>query len=103
VIAAISSKQDVIFSKYKKGYLNSEETIKFIRFLKRSNAGKKIALFLDNCSTHTAKKVKEYLAFKRIPFIYNLAYSPRFNGIERLWAQMKQRFRDVLATLKMRS
>ena len=75
----------------------------FIRFLKRSNAGKKIALFLDNCSIHTAKKVKEYLEFKKIPYVYNLPYSPRFNGIERLWAQMKMRFRDKLATLKVNS
>ena len=50
VIAAISSQQEKIYSKYKKGYLNSDETIMFIRFLKRSNAGKKITLFLDNCS-----------------------------------------------------
>jgi transposase len=100
VIAAISTKQNVIFSKYKKGYLNSEDTIKFIRYLKRSNAGKKIALFLDNCSIHTAKKVKEFLNFKKIPFIFNLPYAPRFNGIERLWAQMKKRFRDDLAKLK---
>ncbi len=57
MIAAISSQQEKIYSKYKKGYLNSDETIMFIRFLKRSNAGKKIALFLDNCSIHTAKKV----------------------------------------------
>lgn len=75
--------------------------IKFIRFLKRSNAGKKIALFLDNCSIHKAKKVKEYLEFKKIPYVYNLAYSPRFNGIERLWAQMKLKFRDKLAKLKL--
>ena len=57
MIAAISSQQEKIYSKYKKGFLNSDETIMFIRFLKRSNAGKKIALFLDNCSIHTAKKV----------------------------------------------
>ena len=36
-----------------------------------------------------------------IPYAYNLAYSPRFNGIERLWAQMKIRFRDKLANLKV--
>jgi transposase len=100
VVAAISTKQNLIFSKYKKGYFNSEDMIKFIRFLKRQNAGKKIALFLDNCSIHKSKKVKEYLAYSKIPFVYNLAYAPRFNGIERLWAQMKLKFRDKLATFK---
>jgi transposase len=79
------------------------EMIKFIRFQKRSNAGEKIALSLDNCSIHKSKKVKEYLEDMKIPYVYNLAYSPRFNGIERLWAQMKLKFRDNLAKLKMKN
>ena len=75
--------------------------IKFIKFLKRSNAGKKIALFLDNCSIHIANKVQKYLKDMKIPYVYNLPYSPRFNGIERLWAQMKFRFRNQLANFKV--
>ena len=70
--------------------------------MKRQNAGRKMALFFDNCSTHTSKKVKEYLESQRIPFAYNLPYAPRMNGIERLWAQMKWRFRDKLAILKVK-
>ena len=45
--------------------------------------------------------MKEYLEYQSIPYAYNLPYAPRYNGIERLWAQMKWRFRDQLATLKV--
>ncbi len=57
--------------------------------IKRDNCGKKIAILLDNCSVHKAKRVREFAIGKKIELVYNIPYSPQYNGIEKLWALMK--------------
>ena len=50
--------------------------IEFLRFLKRYNCGKKIALFLDIYSAHKFKEVKDYCEKAKIPVTYNISYCP---------------------------
>ena len=70
--------------------------------IKRDNCGKKIAILLDNCSVHKAKRVREFAIGKKIELVYYKPYSPQYNGIDKLWALMKQMFRKQLTYMKIR-
>jgi transposase len=63
--------------------------LEFLKILKRQNCGKQIAIFLDNCSVHKTNKVKQFAIDNKIEMVFNIAYCPWFNGIEKVWAVMK--------------
>ena len=50
-------------------------------------------LFLDNCRVHHSKKVTKFLLENEINVIFNVAYAPEYNPIERVWAQLKAQFK----------
>lgn len=50
-------------------------------------------LFLDNCSVHHSKKVTKYLDDHNIKAIFNIAYCPQFNPIERVWSVAKNYYK----------
>ena len=54
------------------------------------------ALILDNASIHKTKVVREYCTQKQIKIIWNVPYSPWFNGIEEVWSLIKRDFRKSL-------
>lgn len=70
---------------------NSSAFIDHLRALLRIYNGLHIFLFLDNCSIHHAKAVARFLADHkdRIPVIWNAAYAPELNLIERYWGHLK--------------
>ena len=50
-------------------------------------------LYLDNLSVHKTKKVKQKLEELKIHPIYNIPYSPDFNGIESYFSQVKGEYK----------
>ena len=42
---------------------------------------------------HHSKKLRQFLLENRIDVIYNFAYAPQYNPIERVWAQIKYLFK----------
>ncbi len=58
--------------------------IEFLKFLRRSNCGRKIAVFLDNCSIHRCKEIYDFSKKIKLKFVYNIPYSPQLNGIEQI-------------------
>ena len=44
---------------------------------------------MDNCRVHHSKKVTKFLLKNGIETIFNNAYAPEYNPIERVWAQLK--------------
>ena len=54
------------------------------------------ALILDNASIHKTKLVREYCLRKNIQIIWNVPYSPWFNGIEEVWSLIKGTFRKAI-------
>jgi putative transposase len=52
----------------------------------------RVYLFLDNCSIHHTKVVRQYLkdAMPRVRPIWNAAYTPHLNLIERFWGHLKR-------------
>ena len=63
-----------------KGYLNK---------LRQENGDEKIALFMDNLSTHISEKSKVEMAKLGFRHIYNVPYSPDFNPIEFVFSKVK--------------
>ena len=53
---------------------------------------KDFVLFLDICRMHHSKKVAQFLLENGIEGIFNVAYAPEFNPIERVWPQLKLQF-----------
>jgi transposase len=52
----------------------------------------RVYLFLDNCSIHHTKTVREFLDAQRprVRVIWNAAYTPNLNLIERFWGHLKR-------------
>ena len=55
--------------------VNNVKFKQYLEELRGANAGKKIALFLDNLSVHHSKKTRAVLERLEIPTIYNVAYA----------------------------
>ena len=51
-----------------------------------------VYLFLDNCSNHHTKAVREYVEAHgdRLTIIWNATYCPNLNLIERFWGHLKR-------------
>ena len=82
--------------------MDKEETLHFLRNLKRHMHGRKLLLVWDGLPAHCAKVVQAYI--KRESSWLRVArfpgYAPELNPIEYLWATMKKRYLGNLADLK---
>ena len=54
--------------------------------------GKAFFLFMDNLNAHRNKEVRALMSALKITPIYNISYSPDFNCIEAVFAQVKRKF-----------
>ncbi len=57
-------------------------------------------LILDNASFHKSKKSKELVEKAGCKMLFLPPYSPDLNPIEKCWANMKNRMRELLPKLK---
>ncbi len=73
------------------------KAVSFIEFLQTIQAEqqKPIYVVVDNCSIHTARVVKEFLAEsagnEQVELFFLPVYSPQLNPVELLWAWVKRR------------
>ena len=74
----------------------------FLKHIGRRFPGKKLAILLDNSGIHKGIEVKTLLEELDIVPIYMPPYCPEFNGVEKLWALMKFKFRKKLTEMKIR-
>jgi transposase len=72
----------------------SGEFLDFLHWLVEDIYGDRehIYLFLDNCSIHHTKAVREYIdsCKGRLTIIWNATYAPNLNLIERFWGHLKR-------------
>ncbi|MGC8693966.1 MAG: transposase [Thermoplasmata archaeon] len=61
----------------------------FLLEIRERNGDKKIAVILDNFSTHKSKKVINYANSLNIDLIFLPPYSPDLNPIEFIWKRIK--------------
>ncbi len=64
------------------------------RLLPETNAGD--AIILDNASFHNRKRLKEYARVYKVTIIFLPPYSPDYNPIENIWANLKRFLRDTM-------
>jgi transposase len=96
VIGAISIKDGLELTLIKEYSITSESFIQFLKALRRKCPERRICLFLDNLSVHKSNLVRPYYEELRITPIYNLPYSPQYNGIDRYWALLKNEYKKLL-------
>ena len=62
----------------------------------------RLAIFWDNARIHVANVVRDFAAMPEIDILLvrNLSYRPDLNGIERLWAEAKRRYRIQVDRIK---
>jgi transposase len=72
----------------------SVEFLEFLRWLDETvyPEVETLFLFMDNCSIHKTAAVLAYFQARRdkIKVIWNAAYAPNLNDIERIWGQLKR-------------
>ena len=72
----------------------SGEFLDFLHWLVEDIYGDRehIYLFLDNCSIHHTKAVRQYIDSHkdRLTIIWNATYAPNLNLIERFWGHLKR-------------
>lgn len=71
----------------------SDDFLAFVLHLIGRYQPRHLFLFLDNCSIHKAKRVQRMLADlkDRVTLIWNAAYTPELNLIERYWGHLKSK------------
>jgi len=69
--------------------IKTEEYLQFLEKLKEKYPEERILLFIDNLSVH--KTVDARAAYERLSItpVFNVPYSPQFNGIESYWSILK--------------
>ena len=97
LLCGISSDKGIehwqIFSKS----VNVEKFVEYLEGLRAANVGQKICLFLDNLSEHTSERAKAAMRERGFRWVYNVRYSPDYNPIELVFAQIKAYFKALRA------
>ena len=71
---------------------NSAAFLAHLREILKAHPDKTIFVFVHNCSIHKAKCVQRFLAdHPRLRVIWNAAYTPELNLIERYWKHLKEK------------
>lgn len=87
---AITGEVTALITERKRG----TDFLDFLHFLLEEHYAQqqRVYLFLDNCSIHHTKAVRQFLqeARPRVHPIWNAAYTPNLNLIERFWGHLKR-------------
>jgi transposase len=75
------------------GSLDGDKMVQWLQQL-RPQLHENHVLILDNATPHHSRKVREYLAEHPIQILFLPPYSPHMNPIEKLWAAIKQQWRQ---------
>lgn len=84
---ALTGKLTAYLSERKRGV----DFVAFLKLLLRRYRGRHVYVFLDNCSIHTSKLLQRFWADHEAELtpIWNAAYTPELNLIERYWGHLK--------------
>jgi transposase len=76
------------------GNMNTTETLRLLKELKRHMRGRKLLLIWDGLPAHRAKVVTAYIQTQQrwLRVVRFPSYAPEVNPIEYLWAVMKKKY-----------
>ena len=82
--------------------ISTEQYLEFLEKLAAIYSNQRIILFLDNLNVHKTEEAREAYERLRITAVFNVAYSPQFNGIESYWSVVKYHYKRQLLFHLMR-
>ena len=100
-IAGISYARGIELYAMQHDSVDQEDFRDYLATLIRSNAGKKLAVFLDNLAVHHTDLVTDFCKEKDVRLIFNVTYSPDFNPIEQVFSVVKNHYKRVQANYEV--
>ena len=85
---ATTNKKILNFATVEKG-LKTDNFLKFIKKIHRSDKENKYTYLIDNASIHRTKKFMKYVRENKLHILYNVPYHSETNPIERVFSVLK--------------
>ena len=76
--------------------ITTTEFVAFVEMLSARFHGNEFSLFMDNLKVHKTKEVLEACKRLRVRPIFNVPYSPDFNGIETYFSMLKAEYKKLI-------
>ena len=76
--------------------ITTKEFIEFVEKLSDKFHGQEFAIFMDNLQVHKTKEVLETCKRLKARPIFNVPYSPDFNGIESYFSLLKGEYKKLM-------
>ena len=76
--------------------ITAKEIMEFVETLAAKFQGREFAIFMDNLQAHKTKEVLETCRRPKARPIFNVPYSPDFNGIETYFSLLKGEYKKLL-------
>ena len=73
-------------------FQKKEDVCAFIDLISRHTAHDKVAILWDNASSHKSGLVQRHLESRNIVAVFNIPYTPQFNGIETVYTKFVEPF-----------
>ena len=76
--------------------ITTKEFIEFVEMLSDKFHGQELPIFMDNIQVHKTKEVLETCKRLKARPIFNVPYSPDFNGIETYFSLLKGEYKKLI-------
>ena len=76
--------------------ITTKEFMEFVEMLSDKFHGQEFAIFMDNLQVHKTKEVLETCKRLKARPIFNVPYSPDFNGIETYFSLIKGEYKKLI-------
>ena len=76
--------------------ITTAEFVEFVEMLSAKFLGQEFAIFMDNLQVHKTKEVLETCKRLKARPIFNVPYSPDFNGIETYFSLLKGEYKKLI-------
>lgn len=76
--------------------INADNFVAFVRHLSNKFGGQEFSIFMDNLQVHKTKEVVDVCKELKVETIFNVPYSPDFNGIESYFSLVKGAYKKKI-------
>ncbi len=99
VVAGISAEAGLETYLVRDRSIDQSSFVDFLTDLRATNGNHRLAIFMDNLAVHKTAKVRRAMADLNMDPIFNVPYSPDYNGIESFWSMIKSAYKKDLLQL----